>query len=96
MHNTGEWRDLNLKFVLTTYRDYVHVATDGDAFLQRSWPCLQVCISQKDKQECGNYQLTLIFSILRGKNMFQGKKFQKKFLLKKMYKKSFDLFFLFA
>ena len=52
-HNTAEWKDLNLKFVLESYRDYLTCFDGADAsqdqkkwFLAKLWP---VCVSVMDK-----------------------------------------------
>lgn len=39
VHDTADWKDLNLKFVLQVYRDY-HLTGDQD-FLRDMWP---VCL----------------------------------------------------
>uniref|UniRef100_A0A1I7YIE9 Non-lysosomal glucosylceramidase n=2 Tax=Steinernema glaseri TaxID=37863 RepID=A0A1I7YIE9_9BILA len=44
MHDTGKWKDLNLKFVLTTYRDYAVLRSDPEdrrGFLQFAWPVVK-------------------------------------------------------
>lgn len=42
MHDTGKWKDLNLKFVLTSYRDYYVVLNSDKAFLAFIWPAVKV------------------------------------------------------
>ncbi|XP_065764445.1 non-lysosomal glucosylceramidase isoform X2 [Muntiacus reevesi] len=45
IHDTGDWKDLNLKFVLQVYRDY-HLTGD-QCFLRDMWPvCLAVMESE--------------------------------------------------
>ncbi|KAH7723818.1 bile acid beta-glucosidase [Aphelenchoides avenae] len=41
MHDTGKWKDLNLKFVLTSYRDYFVVLKSDKAFLDFIWPAVK-------------------------------------------------------
>lgn len=40
MHDTADWKDLNLKFVLQVYRDYY--LTHDSLYLQDMWPVCQV------------------------------------------------------
>ncbi|XP_068121921.1 non-lysosomal glucosylceramidase-like [Hyperolius riggenbachi] len=40
IHDTADWKDLNLKFVLQVYRDYY--ITKSTTFLQDMWPVCQV------------------------------------------------------
>ena len=43
MHDTGKWKDLNLKYVLTSWRDHVALAGDDDSvFLNHTWPAVRV------------------------------------------------------
>ena len=42
MHDVNEWKDLNAKFVLQVYRDYV--LTRDRTFLQECWPALETAI----------------------------------------------------
>lgn len=48
MHNTAVWKDLNLKFILSSYRDYLLLAKGKDArkrqaeFLEHVWPGIEV------------------------------------------------------
>ena len=44
MHDTGKWKDLNLKFILTCYRDYVHILNRDETFLRAVWPAVEVCV----------------------------------------------------
>lgn len=40
MHDTADWKDLNLKFVLQVYRDYY--LTCDTLYLRDMWPVCQV------------------------------------------------------
>lgn len=40
IHDTADWKDLNLKFVLHVYRDF-HLTQDSQ-YLQDMWPICQV------------------------------------------------------
>ncbi|GMR52514.1 hypothetical protein PMAYCL1PPCAC_22709, partial [Pristionchus mayeri] len=46
MHDTGKWKDLNLKFVLTSWRDYVCIVHKERAFLEHVYPAVKSLISQ--------------------------------------------------
>ena len=39
--NTSDWKDLNTKFVLMIYRDYVFTGRKDVAFLRETWPAVQ-------------------------------------------------------
>jgi non-lysosomal glucosylceramidase len=39
--NTNDWKDLNSKFVLMVYRDYVFTGTKDQNFLRYTWPAVQ-------------------------------------------------------
>src|SRR2546423_11581300 len=39
--NTNDWKDLNSKFVLMIYRDYVFTGKKDVAFLRYTWPAVQ-------------------------------------------------------
>src|SRR5262249_21731250 len=39
--NTNGWKDLNTKFVLMTYRDYVLTGRKDSPFLKYSWPAVK-------------------------------------------------------
>ncbi len=39
--NTNDWKDLNSKFVLMVYRDYVFTGKKDIAFLRYTWPAVQ-------------------------------------------------------
>ncbi|KRY88424.1 AP-1 complex subunit gamma-1 [Trichinella pseudospiralis] len=42
-HDTSEWKDLNLKFVLTSYRDYL-MLNKSESFLRHVWPAVKEII----------------------------------------------------
>ena len=42
--NTNDWKDLNSKFVLMVYKDYVFTGRKDVAFLRYTWPALQEAI----------------------------------------------------
>ncbi|RCN43295.1 hypothetical protein ANCCAN_10709 [Ancylostoma caninum] len=48
MHDTGKWKDLNLKFVLTSWRDHVALPRHPDdlSFLEHTWPAVQKLMSE--------------------------------------------------
>ncbi|KAI1692101.1 hypothetical protein DdX_21439 [Ditylenchus destructor] len=46
MHDTGKWKDLNLKFVLTSYRDYHSVLNHDKSFLEFVWPAVKNLIEE--------------------------------------------------
>lgn len=39
--NTSDWKDLNSKFVLMVYRDYIFTGRKDVAFLRSTWPAVQ-------------------------------------------------------
>ncbi|HUN62114.1 MAG TPA: non-lysosomal glucosylceramidase, partial [Candidatus Sulfotelmatobacter sp.] len=43
--DTNDWKDLNSKFVLMVYRDYVLTGKQDKAFLQAMWPAVQAAIT---------------------------------------------------
>ena len=45
IHDTADWKDLNLKFILHVYRDY-HLTQDSQ-YLQDMWPICQVRCAHK-------------------------------------------------
>lgn len=49
MHDTGKWKDLNLKFILTSYRDYYYVMKQDKKFLNFVWPSIKVELLFEDK-----------------------------------------------
>ena len=40
LHDTKNWKDLNLKFILSVYRDYFH--TKDLEFIKNMWPFIKV------------------------------------------------------
>jgi non-lysosomal glucosylceramidase len=42
--DTNDWKDLNSKFVLMVYRDFVLTGRTDTAFLRRTWPAMQSAI----------------------------------------------------
>ncbi len=42
--DTNDWKDLNSKFVLMVYRDYVLTGRNDKAFLRETWPAVQDAI----------------------------------------------------
>ncbi|ADV81312.1 GH116 family glycosyl hydrolase [Terriglobus saanensis] len=42
--DTNDWKDLNSKFVLMVYRDYVLTGRTDKAFLQETWPAVKAAI----------------------------------------------------
>src|SRR5271167_2339684 len=42
--DTNDWKDLNSKFVLMVYRDYVLTGRTDTAFLRRTWPAVKAAI----------------------------------------------------
>lgn len=47
MHNTAHWKDLNLKFILTSIRDYFTIEDEQEKleFLRHVWPNVQILIN---------------------------------------------------
>ncbi|XP_029439064.1 non-lysosomal glucosylceramidase [Rhinatrema bivittatum] len=45
IHDTADWKDLNLKFVLLVYRDYY--LTNKSAYLQEMWPVCQAVMESE-------------------------------------------------
>ncbi len=43
--NTNDWKDLNSKFVLMIYRDYVFTGKKDMAFLRYTWPAVQEALT---------------------------------------------------
>jgi non-lysosomal glucosylceramidase len=43
--DTNQWKDLNSKFVLMAYRDYVLTGRKDEAFLREMWPAMQEAIA---------------------------------------------------
>ncbi|CAD5208905.1 unnamed protein product [Bursaphelenchus xylophilus] len=46
MHDTGKWKDLNLKFVLTSYRDYLLLMKKDAEYLRFIYPAVQEVIEE--------------------------------------------------
>jgi non-lysosomal glucosylceramidase len=46
MHNTALWKDLNLKYVLTSYRDYFCMLKKDKTFLEFTWPSVKTLIEE--------------------------------------------------
>jgi non-lysosomal glucosylceramidase len=42
--NTNDWKDLNTKFVLMVYRDYVFTGRTDTQFLRDTWPAVQLAL----------------------------------------------------
>jgi non-lysosomal glucosylceramidase len=42
--DTNDWKDLNSKFVLMVYRDYVLTGRADTAFLRRTWPAVKAAV----------------------------------------------------
>jgi len=43
--DTNDWKDLNSKFVLMVYRDYVLTGSKDKVFLQQMWPAVKEAIA---------------------------------------------------
>jgi non-lysosomal glucosylceramidase len=43
--DTNDWKDLNSKFVLMVYRDYVFTGREDTAFLREMWPAVQAAMT---------------------------------------------------
>ena len=43
--DTNDWKDLNSKFVLMVYRDYVLTGKEDKAFLRQMWPAVQAAMT---------------------------------------------------
>jgi non-lysosomal glucosylceramidase len=43
--DTNDWKDLNSKFVLMVYRDYVLTGKEDKAFLREMWPAVQAAMT---------------------------------------------------
>uniref|UniRef100_A0A914GQY9 Non-lysosomal glucosylceramidase n=1 Tax=Globodera rostochiensis TaxID=31243 RepID=A0A914GQY9_GLORO len=46
MHDTSEWKDLNLKFVLCAYRTFCSVLGRDRQFLSQVWPQVQIVVNE--------------------------------------------------
>jgi len=49
--NTSDWKDLNSKFVLMVYRDYVFGGKKDIAFLTATWPAVQEAMEHLNKYD---------------------------------------------
>ncbi|HET7208057.1 MAG TPA: GH116 family glycosyl hydrolase, partial [Terriglobales bacterium] len=49
--NTSDWKDLNSKFVLMVYRDYVLTGKKDIAFLRETWPSVQEAVEYLRKYD---------------------------------------------
>ena len=49
--NTDDWKDLNTKFVLMVYRDYVLTGRKDTKFLRDTWPSVQLAIEYLRKYD---------------------------------------------
>ena len=52
VHDVSDWKDLNLKFVLQCYRDYVYINDDG--YLQDMWPQVKLIMNYCLKWDSDN------------------------------------------
>jgi non-lysosomal glucosylceramidase len=52
--DTNDWKDLNSKFVLMVYRDYVLTGKRDKAFLQGMWPAVQAAITYLQQFDHGS------------------------------------------
>jgi non-lysosomal glucosylceramidase len=52
--DTNGWKDLNTKFVLMVYRDYVFTGSKDDAFLRYSWPAVKEAIAYLQQYDHGS------------------------------------------
>ncbi|CAJ0917891.1 unnamed protein product, partial [Mesorhabditis belari] len=46
MHDTGKWKDLNLKFVLTSWREYVILTEKNRRFLDHVYPAVKMEVQE--------------------------------------------------
>jgi non-lysosomal glucosylceramidase len=49
--NTDDWKDLNTKFVLMVYRDYVFTGRTDQQFLRDTWPSVQLALEYLRKYD---------------------------------------------
>jgi len=49
--NTDDWKDLNTKFVLMVYRDYVFTGRKDTQFLRDTWPSVQLALEYLRKYD---------------------------------------------
>ena len=52
--DTNDWKDLNSKFVLMVYRDYVLTGKDDKAFLRDMWPGMQAAMTYLQQFDHGS------------------------------------------
>ncbi len=52
--DTNDWKDLNSKFVLMVYRDYVLTGKKDKAFLEEMWPAMQSAIKYLQQFDHGS------------------------------------------
>jgi len=52
--DTNDWKDLNSKFVLMVYRDYVLTGKQDKAFLRDMWPAVQAAITYLQQFDHGS------------------------------------------
>jgi len=52
--NTDDWKDLNTKFVLMVYRDYVLTGRNDTQFLRDTWPSVQLSLDYLRKYDRDN------------------------------------------
>src|SRR5579863_2641138 len=52
--DTNDWKDLNTKFVLMVYRDYVFTGKKDKAFLQEMWPAMKEAITYLQQFDRGD------------------------------------------
>ncbi|CAI5438638.1 unnamed protein product [Caenorhabditis angaria] len=50
MHDTGKWKDLNMKYVLTSWRDYIALSNKHEEFLQHTWTAVKVIMTEALEQ----------------------------------------------
>jgi len=51
--DTNEWKDLNSKFVLMVYRDYVLTGKKDTTFLREQWPAMREAIAHLEQYDRG-------------------------------------------
>ena len=52
--DTNGWKDLNSKFVLMVYRDYVLTGRNDAAFLRYSWPAVKEAVAYLQQYDKGS------------------------------------------
>ena len=53
--DTNEWKDLNSKFVLMVYRDFVLTGSDDLDFLRYNWPAVKDAIAYLQQFDHGRW-----------------------------------------